>query len=172
MFFVYFALWVVLNGKWTTEIALFGVAFAAIAYFFSCRFMGFSLKTDVRLFVGVVDAVRYGWLLLGAVMVVCNLIPYFGPWLGAAPVALFAAEKGLWGVLGGIAVVFAAQQIESLVVSPRVIGDAAQMHPALVIVSLLAGGWLAGLPGMFYAIPAMLCMRAALKAVGESRRQI
>ena len=68
MFFVYFALWVVLNGKWTTEIALFGAAFAAIAYFFSCRFMGFSLKTDVRLFARVVDAVRYGWLLLGEIV--------------------------------------------------------------------------------------------------------
>ena len=45
MFFVYFAFWVILNGKWTTEIAVFGLAFAAIAYVFSCLFMGFSLKT-------------------------------------------------------------------------------------------------------------------------------
>ena len=67
MFFVYFALWVVLNGKWTTEIAAFGVAFAAIAYFFSCRFMGFSLKTDLRMFCGLVKAVRYGWMLLGEI---------------------------------------------------------------------------------------------------------
>lgn len=68
MFFVYFALWVVLNGKWTTEIALFGVAFAAIAYFFSCRFMGFSLKTDARLVRKAWQAVRYGWLLLGEIV--------------------------------------------------------------------------------------------------------
>lgn len=68
MFFVYFALWVVLNGKWTTEIAVFGVFFAAIAYFFSCRFMGFSLKTDVRLFSRVIKAVRYGFMLLGEIV--------------------------------------------------------------------------------------------------------
>lgn len=68
MFFVYFALWVVLNGKWTTEIALFGVAFAALAYAFSCRFMGFSLKTDARLVRKAWQAVRYGWLLLGEIV--------------------------------------------------------------------------------------------------------
>lgn len=68
MFFVYFALWVILNGKWTTEIALFGVAFAAIAYFFSCRFMGYSPKTDARLMGKAWQAVRYGWLLLGEII--------------------------------------------------------------------------------------------------------
>ena len=68
MFFVYFALWVVLNGKWTTEIAVFGVAFAAIAYFFSCRFMGYSPKTDLRLFRRVGQAIRYGFMLLGEIL--------------------------------------------------------------------------------------------------------
>ena len=68
MFFVYFALWVVLNGRWTTEIAIFGVAFAAIAYVFSCRFMGFSLKTDARIMRRVGKAISYGWMLLGEIL--------------------------------------------------------------------------------------------------------
>ena len=109
------------------------------------------------------------WLLLGAVMLLCNLIPYFGPWLGAIPVVLFAASDGIWKVLGGLAVVLMAQQVEGLFVSPRIIGDAASLHPALVILSLMAGGWLAGLPGMFYAIPAVLCLRAAVNALRDAR---
>ena len=44
MFIVYFALWVILNGKWTTEIGIFGVIFAAALYAFSCRFMGYGFK--------------------------------------------------------------------------------------------------------------------------------
>lgn len=68
MFFVYFALWVVLNGKWTTEIAAFGVAFAAIAYLFSWRFMGYHPKTDLRLMRKAGHAVRYGWMLLGEIL--------------------------------------------------------------------------------------------------------
>ena len=68
MYFVYFALWVVLNGKWTTEIGVFGAAFAALGYFFTCRFMGYSLKTDLRLFRRGMQAIRYGWLLLKEIM--------------------------------------------------------------------------------------------------------
>ena len=59
----------------------------------------------------------------------------------------------------------AAQQIEGLFVSPLVIGDAARLHPGLVILSLIAGGWAAGLPGMFYALPAVLSLRATLSAL-------
>ena len=68
MFFVYFAFWVILNGKWTTEIAVFGLVFAAVAYVFSCCFMGFSLKTDARILRRCVHAVRYGWMLLGEII--------------------------------------------------------------------------------------------------------
>lgn len=109
------------------------------------------------------------WLALGVTMMVCNLIPYFGPWLGAIPVVLFSVSQGLPAVLGGLLVVFLAQQIEGLVVSPRIIGDAASLHPALVVLSLIAGGWIAGLPGMFYSIPAAVSFRAAVRTLRDAR---
>ena len=112
------------------------------------------------------------WLALGLVMAVCNLIPYFGPWLGMIPIALFSVTEGFPTFLGGIAVVLLAQQIENLVVSPHVIGDTASLHPALVVLFLIAGGGLAGLPGMFYAIPAALSLRAALRALRDARLRI
>ena len=49
MFIVYFALWVVLNGRWTLEIGAFGLVFAALLYAFSCRFMGYRVGKDLRL---------------------------------------------------------------------------------------------------------------------------
>ena len=95
-----------------------------------------------------------------------------GPWLGMIPIALFSVTEGFPTFLGGIAVVLLAQQIENLVVSPHVIGDTASLHPALVVLFLIAGGWLAGLPGMFYAIPAALSLRAALRALRDARLRI
>ena len=59
MFILYFALWVVLNGRWTTEIGAFGVAFAAIAYLFTCKFMGYSLSLDFALLKRAPHAIRY-----------------------------------------------------------------------------------------------------------------
>lgn len=64
MFIVYFVLWVVLNGKWTTEIAVIGAVLSAAVYAFSCRFMGYGIGKDLRLLSRLVAAIRYGVLLL------------------------------------------------------------------------------------------------------------
>lgn len=68
MFILYFALWVILNGKWTTEIGLFGLAFAAIAYVFSCKFMGYKLSLDFALLRRVPSGISYGCMLLGEIV--------------------------------------------------------------------------------------------------------
>ena len=64
MFIVYFALWVILNGKWTTEIGLFGLAFAGVLYAFCCRFTGYSFKKELRFIRRIPAAIRYGVILL------------------------------------------------------------------------------------------------------------
>ena len=60
MFICFFALWVVLNGRWTTEIGVFGLVFAALAYAFTWKYMGYSPKVDFALLLRVPSAVRYG----------------------------------------------------------------------------------------------------------------
>ena len=60
MFICFFALWVVLNGRWTTEIGVFGLVFAALAYAFTWKYMGYSPKVDFALCMRVPSAVRYG----------------------------------------------------------------------------------------------------------------
>lgn len=60
MFICFFALWVVLNGKWTTEIGVFGLVFAAAAYAFTWKYMGYSPKVDIALVRRVPSALRYG----------------------------------------------------------------------------------------------------------------
>lgn len=64
MFLIYFALWVILNGRFTPEIGAFGLAFALLLYVFSCAFLGFSVKKDLRLIRGIPAAIGYGVLLL------------------------------------------------------------------------------------------------------------
>lgn len=68
MFILYFALWVILNGRWTPEIGAFGLAFAAVAYVFSCKFMGYSLGVDFALIRRAPAAIRYGVTLLGEIV--------------------------------------------------------------------------------------------------------
>lgn len=59
MFIVFFLLWVVFNGRWTTEIALFGVGISAAIYAFCCVFMGYSPKKDWQALKKIVPFCRY-----------------------------------------------------------------------------------------------------------------
>ena len=47
MFVLFFLLWVIFNGQWTLEIAIFGVVIAAVMYAFVCKFMDYSMKKDL-----------------------------------------------------------------------------------------------------------------------------
>ena len=64
MFFVYFALWVILNGRWTLEVGAFGLAVSALLYAFTCKFAGYSMKKDLRMLRGIPAALSYAALLL------------------------------------------------------------------------------------------------------------
>ena len=85
MFICYFALWVVLNGKWTTEIGVFGLAFATVIYAFTWKYMDFGPKMDIALMKRIPSAVSYGanlvWEIIKANMAVCKMIlrPDFVP---------------------------------------------------------------------------------------------
>ena len=68
MFILYFALWVVLNGRWTTEIGVFGLVFATAAYAFTWKYMGFGPKLDLALLRRAPSAVRYGVTLLAEIV--------------------------------------------------------------------------------------------------------
>ena len=68
MFILYFALWVILNGRWTTEIGVLGVLFAAVMYVFSCKLIGFSLGVDFQLLKRIPSAIGYGCMLLSEIV--------------------------------------------------------------------------------------------------------
>lgn len=59
MFIVFFLLWVVFNGRWTTEIALFGVVISAAVYAFCCAFMGYHPKKDLHALKSIGKFFRY-----------------------------------------------------------------------------------------------------------------
>ena len=68
MLIAFFLLWVIFNGRWTPEIGAFGVAFAALFYAFCCKFLGYSVRKDLRLLRGLPAALRYGALLLSEIV--------------------------------------------------------------------------------------------------------
>ncbi len=44
MFFLFFFVWIILNGRITVEIVIFGLILSAVLFYFICRFMDYSMK--------------------------------------------------------------------------------------------------------------------------------
>lgn len=59
MYILFFLLWIVFNGKITTEIVVFGLVIAAAVYWFICRFMDFSPKKELAFIKKLGYLIRY-----------------------------------------------------------------------------------------------------------------
>jgi len=99
--------------------------------------------------------VRYAFF-IGAAAGFANMIPYFGPIVGAVPAMLIAfMDTGSFGAVAGVAVAFASIQLfENVFVSPFVVSKSVSLHPLTIIVVILTGGQLMGIWGMLFAVPA------------------
>ncbi len=62
MLLIFFAIWIILNGKVTLEIAIFGVVISAVMFLFICKFLDYSVKKELKLY-------RNAWALFCYVVV-------------------------------------------------------------------------------------------------------
>ena len=109
---------------------------------------------------------RYA-LLFGAWAGVTELIPYVGPWLGAAPPVLYALVQHPLSALWVALLFLGIQQAEGHVIVPKVMGHSLRLHPLLVIFGLLAGGEIYGFPGILAALPLLAAGRAVWEFFAE-----
>lgn len=102
------------------------------------------------------------WFLVGMVAGLFNIIPLVGPWIGGVPGVVIALTTGSpVQALLVIAVMAGAQQVDNHFITPQVMHRVVHLHPAAVILALLAGGTLGGFFGLLLAVP----VTAALKIV-------
>jgi predicted PurR-regulated permease PerM len=119
---------------------------------------------------GIVGALPHGGryaLLFGAWAGVTELIPYVGPWLGAAPPVVYALVTHPIAALWVALLYLGIQQLEGHVVVPNVMGRSLRLHPLLVIFGLLAGGEIYGFPGILVALPILAAGKAAWEFFAE-----
>jgi predicted PurR-regulated permease PerM len=94
------------------------------------------------------------WLLIGMVAGLFNIIPLIGPWVGGVPGVVIALTTGdVTQAIWVVAVMAGAQQIDNHFISPIVMQRAVKLHPAAVMMALLAGGTIGGFFGLLLAVP-------------------
>ncbi len=94
---------------------------------------------------------------------IMGFIPYVGAFAAGAFAALLAvASGGLGRGLAMIAVVLVVQQLETNLLQPVIMGKATSLHPLVVALASVAGGAIAGLLGVFVAVPLAAAVVAAM----------
>ncbi len=99
----------------------------------------------------------------GMVIGITNMIPYFGTFIGGIPIMLinilYNSQKGFLLFI----LILILQQVESLIIDPKVLSSSLSIKPLLVIVSIIIGGGLFGPLGLFFAAP----VAALIKSIVE-----
>ncbi|MDE7218365.1 MAG: AI-2E family transporter [Oscillospiraceae bacterium] len=147
-----------------------------------------GIKATDRIFSGFVRGKLLDSLIIGIICFVCssildfpyaplvsvvvgvtNVIPFFGPFLGAIPSAFLILLASPIKCLYFIIFVLALQQFDGNILGPKILGDSTGISGFWVIVAILVGGGLWGVAGMFLGVPICACLYAGVRAFSNCR---
>lgn len=106
--------------------------------------------------------VKYPFI-LGAIGGVANIIPYFGPVLGAIPAVALALLQSPVKAFFAALVFIVVQQIDNAFISPKIIEGKLGLHPITTIIAVLVGGEFFGILGMLLAVPITAMLKVVVK---------
>ena len=105
--------------------------------------------------------------LFGIIAGMFNLIPYFGPIIGALPVLVLGLLRSPW-VAGYVVLLFIViNQFEVMYLTPKIIGGNLKLHPVTVVYLVLLGGKVFGLLGMIFAVPIGAILIIIIRSIYE-----
>ncbi len=94
-------------------------------------------------------------VMIAVIIGITNMIPYVGPWLGTVPCALILLMVNPWHSVAFIIIVIIAQQVDSNLIYPRVVGSSIGLPAIWVLFAITIGGGLFGVGGMVLGVPIM-----------------
>ena len=126
-----------------------------------------SLIIGVLCFIGVsVFRIPYA-LLISMVVGVTNIIPYFGPFIGAIPSLLLVLMVNPYKALIFLIFIVILQQVDGNVIGPKILGTSIGISSLGVLFSILVGGGMFGLTGMILGVPAFTIICSLLRRLSK-----
>lgn len=107
--------------------------------------------------------------LVSVIVGATNVIPFFGPFLGAIPSAVLILLASPIKMLYFSLFVLFLQQLDGNVIGPKILGDKTGLSSLWVIAAILVGGSFFGVIGMFFGVPVFACIYNAVTFYVESR---
>lgn len=106
------------------------------------------------------------FLFFGLIAAIFNLIPYLGTVLGYGIVCFFVLGTQSPTVAGAVVIqFFVVQFLENNILTPNITGSYVRINPLVIIFSLIAGGLIWNLPGMFLVIPTLGILKIVFESV-------
>ncbi|MCQ2432080.1 MAG: AI-2E family transporter [Clostridia bacterium] len=107
--------------------------------------------------------------LISMIIGVTNVIPFFGPFIGAIPSAFIILIADMRMTIWFILLVFILQQIDGNLIGPKILGDFVGLNPLWIIISITVMGGLFGVFGMFLGVPTFAVIYAIVKELTEKQ---
>jgi predicted PurR-regulated permease PerM len=100
-------------------------------------------------------------LLIGIIFALLNLIPYLGALIGniLGVLLTLASSESLGDVLVVLGAITVVQFLDNNILMPRIVGSQVKINPLVSIVGIIIGGVMAGLSGMFLAMPVLSILK-------------
>lgn len=166
-----------IGPKWQEDAHMLHVTVTRImggyikATLLQCFFIGFGC-TIAYAIIGIPN-----YTALGAITGLLNIIPVVGPWLGGALAAIIGVFIEPWVAIVALLATIVIQQFVYTFISPKLMANNVDIHPALVFIALFSGsaiggamgGFLGGLVGMLASIPAVAAAKAIFVYYFEKR---
>ena len=126
-----------------------------------------SLIIGVICYVGM-SLIGFDFALLISFIVGCtNVIPVFGPFIGAVPGFVILLIVNPLDSLWFLVFIFALQQFDGNILGPLILGDSMGIPTLYVMFAILVGGGFFGVPGMFLGVPIFSIIYVVTKAAVE-----
>lgn len=104
-------------------------------------------------------------VLVSVIVGVTNVIPFFGPYLGAVPstilIMLANPIKGLYFII----FILVLQQVDGNIIGPKILGDSTGLSSFWVVFAILTFGGIFGIPGMIIGVPAFAVIFYIVKKI-------
>lgn len=131
-----------------------------------------SFLLALMMFIGyLIIGLEYS-ILLALFAFFMNMIPFIGPWVSLVPAVLVAVIQDPMLVVWVCAITLIAQQVESNLITPNIMGRSLDIHPLTVISLVLAAGNIAGFIGILVAIPTYGVLKVIVVNIYEDRKKI
>lgn len=107
--------------------------------------------------------------LVSVIVGITNMIPYFGPFIGAVPGTLFVLVAAPYKAIVFVVMIFILQQIDGVIIGPKILGDSIGMRPIGILFAITIGGAYAGVIGMFLGVPVLAIIMYLFDKVVERK---